>query len=404
MVDFRDSPREAAFRAEVRAFLDREFSEEHARLVAENAEWGLFNAAYRRDPRLAELNRQWQQKLFERGWAAPAWPKEYGGAGLSVKEQFILAEEFAWRRAPRPGGIGIGWAGPTIMLYGTEEQKRRFLPKILSGEEQWCQLFSEPGAGSDLASLQTRAVRDGDEYVVNGQKIWTSGAHVAHWGILLARTDPNAPKHRGISYFLVDMKSPGITVRPLVNMLGSHEFNEVFFENVRIPKENLLGEENRGWYVAAATLDIERSGIATSVSHQLIVRDLVRYAKEAPKGESTLAANPAVRAELADRAIEAQVESLLSYVIISLQDRGVVPNREASIAKLFSSELDVRLSVTAMHLAGLYGQLTDRDDRRNMGGRIARFYMHATTSTIGGGTSEIQRNIIAMRGLGLPRG
>jgi len=404
MVDFRDSPREAAFRAEVRAFLDREFSEEHARLVAENAEWGLFNAAYRRDPRLAELNRQWPQKLFERGWAAPAWPKEYGGAGLSVKEQFILAEEFAWRRAPRPGGIGIGWAGPTIMLYGTEEQKRRFLPKILSGEEQWCQLFSEPGAGSDLASLQTRAVRDGDEYVVNGQKIWTSGAHVAHWGILLARTDPNAPEHRGSPPLRVDRKSPAITGRPLVNVRGRHESNEVCFENVRIPKENLLGEENRGWYVAAATLDIERSGIATSVSHQLIVRDLVRYAKEAPKGESTLAANPAVRAELADRAIEAQVESLLSYVIISLQDRGVVPNREASIAKLFSSELDVRLSVTAMHLAGLYGQLTDRDDRRNMGGRIARFYMHATTSTIGGGTSEIQRNIIAMRGLGLPRG
>ncbi|GBD23987.1 Putative acyl-CoA dehydrogenase FadE17 [bacterium HR29] len=404
MVDFRDSPREAAFRAEVREFLDREFSDEHARLVAENVEWGLFNAAYRRDPRLAELNRQWQRKLFERGWAAPAWPKEYGGAGLSVKEQFILAEEFTWRRAPRPGGIGIGWAGPTIMLYGTEEQKRRFLPKILSGDEQWCQLFSEPGAGSDLASLQTRAVRDGDEYIVNGQKIWTSGAHTAHWGILLARTDPEAPKHRGISYFLVDMKSPGITVRPLVNMLGSHEFNEVFFEDVRIPKENLLGEENRGWYVAAATLDIERSGIATSVSHQLIVRDLVRYAKEAPKGQSTLAANPTVRVELAERAIEAQVESLLSYVIISLQDRGIVPNREASIAKLFSSELDVRLSVTAMHLAGLYGQLTDRDDPRNMSGRIARFYMHATTSTIGGGTSEIQRNIIAMRGLNLPRG
>jgi len=400
-MEFRDSPAEAAFRQEVRAFLDAEFPPEFAERPVE---WGLFNGAGRAVPGFAEFMREWTKKLNARGWGAPAWPKEHGGGGLSVKEQFILSEEFAWRRAPRPGGIGHGWAGPTIMVYGTEEQKREYLPKIISGEHIWCQLFSEPGAGSDLASLQTRAVRDGDDYVINGQKIWTSGAQHAHMGILLARTNPDAPKHRGISYFLVDMKTPGITVRPLVNMLNSHEFNEVFFEDVRVPAKNLLGEENRGWYLATTTLDFERSGIATSVSHQLIVRDLVRFAKESAVGSRSVATRPSLRTELADRAIEAQVESLISYRIISMQERGQIPNKESSIAKLYSSELDVRLAVTAMHLAGLYGQITDREDARVLGGRIARFYMHSTTSPIGGGTSEIQRNIIATRGLGLPRG
>jgi alkylation response protein AidB-like acyl-CoA dehydrogenase len=351
-----------------------------------------------------DFMKTWTGKLNQHGWGAPAWPREHGGGGLSVKEQFILSEEFAWRRAPRSGGIGHGWAGPTIMVYGSQEQKDDLLPKIISGEHTWCQLFSEPGAGSDLASLQTRAVRDGDDYVINGQKIWTSGAHHADMGILIARTDPDAPKHRGISYFLMDMKTPGITVRPLVNMLNSHEFNEVYFEDVRIPRSQLLGEENRGWYLATTTLDFERSGIATSVAHQLIARDLVKYAKESPVGRRQMAVNSSLRNELADRAIEARVESLICYRIISMQERGEIPNKESSIAKLYSSELDVRLAVTGMHLAGLYGQINDRADERSLGGRLARFYMHSTTSPIGGGTSEIQRNIIAGRGLGLPRG
>jgi alkylation response protein AidB-like acyl-CoA dehydrogenase len=200
------------------------------------------------------------------------------------------------------------------------------------------------------------------------------------------------------------MKTPGIQVRPLINMLNSHEFNEVYFEDVRIPAKNLLGEENRGWYLATTTLDFERSGIATSVAHQLIVRDLVKYAKESHVGSHMVATTPQVRNELSDRAIEAQVESLICYRIISMQERGEIPNKESSIAKLFSSELDVRLATTAMHLGGLYSQVTGRDDPHTMGGRFARFYMHSTTSPIGGGTSEIQRNIIAMRGLGLPRG
>ncbi|MGI8926881.1 MAG: acyl-CoA dehydrogenase family protein [Tepidiformaceae bacterium] len=400
-MEFRDSAVEAGFRQEVREFLQRDFPEEMGRRPTE---WGLFNGAGRMGPDYAAFMKGWTRQLNARGWGAPAWPREHGGGGLSVKEQFILSEEFAWQRAPRPGGIGHGWAGPTIMVYGTEKQKDRHLPRIIGGDDTWCQLFSEPGAGSDLASLQTRAIRDGDDYVVNGQKIWTSGAHHADMGILIARTNPDAPKHRGISYFLVDMKTPGITVRPLVNMLSSHEFNEVYFEDARIPASALLGEENRGWYLATTTLDFERSGIATSVAHQLIVRDLARFAKEAPPDESSLTHNPALRVELAERAIEAQVEALICYRIISMQERGEIPNKESSIAKLFSSELDVRLAVTAMHLAGMYGQLNDRGDTRGMAGKLARFYMHSTTAPIGGGTSEIQRNIIAMRGLGLPRG
>jgi alkylation response protein AidB-like acyl-CoA dehydrogenase len=199
------------------------------------------------------------------------------------------------------------------------------------------------------------------------------------------------------------MKTPGITVQPLVNMLNSHEFNEVYFEDVRVPRSQLLGEENRGWYQATTTLDFERSGIATSVGHQLITQELVRWAKEAPAGESRLDSDPEVRMELAERAVETQVESLISYRIISMQERGEIPNKESSIAKLYSSELDVRLAVTSMRLAGMYGQLNERRDDRGLGGRLARFYMHSTTSPIGGGTSEIQRNIIATRGLGMPR-
>jgi alkylation response protein AidB-like acyl-CoA dehydrogenase len=275
---------------------------------------------------------------------------------------------------------------------------------MLRGETVWCQGFSEPEAGSDLASLKTKAVRDGDDYVVTGQKIWASGAHAADWMILLARTDPDAPKHKGISYFLLDMKSQGITIRPLVNMLGSHEFNEVFLDEVRVPRTHLLGEENRGWYVAAATLDFERSGVAHAVRHQLIVDRLTDYAREHRVGGQTiLQRNPELRFELADRHVETQVLRMMSYTVVSIQSRGQIPNIEASVAKLFVSELDQRIANTGMSLLGLYGQLNQDPKWAPLTGRVCRMYMHATASTVGGGTSEIQRNIIALRGLGLPR-
>jgi len=398
-MDFGDSTEEAVFRQEVRDFIKKELPAELNRRGTGGAMFGGGSGRFT-NPDYWKALGGWLKTLDSRGWVAPAWPREYGGGGLTVIEQFILNMEMALAGAPRsPNQIGLGWVGPTLILYGTEEQKQKHLRPILSNEAFWCQGFSEPGAGSDLASLQTRAVRDGDDYVVNGQKIWTSGAHVAHWMILLARTDANAPKHKGISYFLVDMKSPGITIRPLENMAGSHDFNEVFFDNVRVPKENLIGEENRGWYIGTATLDFERSGIATGVSHGLTVRDFVEFAHEHQSDPMFPAArSKKMRYELADRAIESEVEQLLSYQVIGLQKRGLIPNHEASVAKLFSTEMDQRIAATGLKLLGPYGQVMKDGAYSAMNGRMPSMYMYATTSTVGGGTSEIQRNIIA-RGL-----
>ncbi|HET6614446.1 MAG TPA: acyl-CoA dehydrogenase family protein [Dehalococcoidia bacterium] len=404
-MDFHDTPKEAAFRQEVRAFIQTECPPG----IRRRGFSAMFGGGGWEDFRMGtdeyrKINSSWAKKLAGKGWIAPAWPKEYGGAGMTVMEQFIFKQEMSTAGAPSGGnyGIGVGWAGPTIILYGNEEQKQKYLPDIVRGDAVWCQGFSEPGAGSDLASLQTRAVKDGDDYVINGQKIWTSGAHVAQFMILLARTDAEAPKHKGISYFILDMKSPGIEVRPLINMAGNHDFNEVFFDNVRVPKENLIGEENRGWYVGTTTLDFERSGIATSVSHGHMVRDLAKFVVD-NRNEGFISKNPHLRIEIADRAVEAEVEQMLCTQVVSMQNRGLVPNKESSIAKLFSSELDVRISQTAMKTLGLYGQLRRDSERTVMNGRVESTYLYATTSVVGGGTSEIQRNIIASRGLGLPR-
>jgi len=396
-MDFRDSPEESAFRAEVRSFIERALPADlrapHSiRSGLQGGGWGGTSA------------KAWRRKLAGRCWTAPAWPKEYGGAGMTVMEQFIFNEEMALARAPRTGGgIAVGMAGPTIMVHGTEEQKQRFLPGILGGDETWCQGFSEPGAGSDLASLQTRAVRDGDDYVINGQKIWTSQAQHAQWMNMLVRTDFDAPKHKGISYFIVDMKAPGITVGPLVNMAGNADFNEVFFDNVRVPAKNLVGEEHRGWYIATTTLDFERSNIASTTHLVLVVRDLVAWAREHVRDAMcTLPRRPPLRYELADRTVEAEIARLMSYRVISMQHAGLLPNKESSVAKLYASELEQRIAATGLKVLGLYSQLSDKDGP--LRGALARMYLYGTALTIGGGTSEIQRNIIAMRGLGLPRG
>ena len=399
-MDFRDNPEEAAFRQEVREFVSAEYKRD-----GDGGKVSAAQAAKTGAAAALERYNAWLKKLATKGWVAPAWPTEYGGAGLSVMQQFVFNEELALARAPRPGGIGITMAGPTIIVYGTDEQKKEHLSGLLQGKV-WCQGFSEPGSGSDLASLQTRAEKDGDDYVINGQKIWITGAQYAERMILLARTDPEAPKHKGISYFLLDMKSPGVTVQPLVNMAGTSGFNEVFFDNVRIPKKDLLGEENRGWYVGTTTLDFERSSIGTSIAQGQTVEDLVLWVKENRRG--TL--HPAAKMELADRSIEAEAARLMSYRVISLQNRGQVPNHEASAVKIFAGELNQRIANTASNIMGLSGLLTrgeegsanERYAPRN--GRFGRVYLQSVASTIAGGTSEINRGIIATRGLGLPRG
>jgi len=396
-MDFRDTPEEAAFRQEVREFIARE-----APKLEQGA--GMDVSGY---AQVFVQSQGWFKKLGEKGWIAPAWPKEYGGAGMTVMQQFIFNEEMAEARAPRPLHliIGVGMAGPTLIVHGTEEQKKYYLPRILSGEDIWCQGFSEPEAGSDLASLRTRAVKDGDDYIINGQKIWTSVAHLSKWMLLLARTDPDAPKHRGITYFILDMRSPGVEVRPLVNMAGGHEFNEVFFDNVSVPKTNIIGEENRGWYAAMSTLDFERSAIGSAIGLRQTVEDIIRYAREhAEDGSSMLRLNPMLRYELVDRLLETEVGRMLSYRVVSLQSKGLIPNYEAAVVKLYNMELDQRIARTGMNVLGPYGQLDRGSKWTPLKGRLKHMYLRSVGSTIETGTSEIQRNIIATRGLGLPRG
>ncbi len=384
-MDLRFSVEDEAFRGEVREFLRAELPEKRPDGVEG---W--------------QFARGFVKKLAQRGWLTMAWPKEWGGQGADHIRQLVFNEEMALWEAPS-NDLGMDRVGPTIMLHGTDEQKQRFLPPIVRGDAVWCQGFSEPNAGSDLASLQTRAVQDGDSFVVNGSKIWTSMAHFAEWMILLARTDPEAPKHRGISFFLLDMKSPGVSVRPLVDMLGRHTFNEVFFDNVRVPRDCLVGEQNRGWYVATTTLDFERSGIQRVIGGRKTCDMLITYAADQVARGTTRPAYAQIRHRLAELVIEFEVGRMLSYRVAWLQSKGQVPNYEASVSKTFGTELAQRLARTGMELLSLNGQLPPGSPHAPLQGRIESMYLNSAALTIAAGTSEINRGIIATRGLGLPR-
>jgi alkylation response protein AidB-like acyl-CoA dehydrogenase len=386
-MDFAFSAKEEAFRAEVRAFLQAELRDRPSGDGRQN--WDFYTSFIK--------------KLAAKGWLTLAWPKEWGGLGASHMTQLVYNEEVAYHDAPA-FYMGADRVGPTIMLYGTDEQKERFLPPIVRGEAVWCQGFSEPEAGSDLASLQTSATQDGDDFVVNGGKIWTSYAHAAEWMILLARTDQDAPKHKGISFLLLDMKTPGITVRPLVDILNRHQFNQVFFDNVRVPRDCLLGELNRGWYVATTTLDFERSGIQRVIGSYRTYEQLAAYARETMRDGRPLLALPQLRAALAELKIEFELGKLLSYRVTWMQSKNIVPNYEASVSKMYGSELAQRLANTGMRVLGLGGQLGPDSPWAPLRGTIESLYLNAAGLTVAAGTSEIQRNIIAGRGLGLPRG
>ena len=391
-MDFRFTPEEDAYRDEVRRFIDEEMPEDLALAGAQG------DAT---DPGLAGRVRALRMKIGARGWIAMSWPREYGGQDRPLTYQAILREEMSYARCPGidPQAYQLG---PALIVHGTEAQKREHIGRIASGESRWCQGFSEPNAGSDLASLQTRAEQDGDDFVINGQKIWTSSAHNADYIHLLARTDPDAPKHRGISYFLFPMKSPGVTVKPIRQMDNGQGFNEVYFDNVRVPRDGLFGELHRGWYVATTTLDFERSNVASMAGYRRDFDDLMAYLAGDAFGR-TLLAGSTVRHKLADMAVQIQVSRMLSYRVIGMQARGEVPNMEASLAKVFAVEVRSNVSLASMEIMGLFGQLDPAGGRAiPMGGAVERSYLRSACK-VGGGSQEIQRNIIAQRGLGLPR-
>ncbi|HET7737979.1 MAG TPA: acyl-CoA dehydrogenase family protein [Tepidiformaceae bacterium] len=391
-MEFRFGEKEEALRQEVRTFLKGELEGDKNR--------DEFTAS---SDEAFEFAKNFNSELAKRGWIAPAWPKEYGGLGASIFEQIVFNEEFGYHGAPDTGtrGFGVGMIGPTLIIHGSEEQKKHYLPKITSGEHIWCQGYSEPGAGSDLASLQTRAHRDGDDFVINGQKIWTSGGHRANQMFTLVRTDPEAPKHRGISFLLIDdiKNTPGLSVRPLINMANRHHFNEVFFEDVRVPAKNLIGEENRGWYVGMTLLDYERSGIAVTASQRKTLEKLTANLKSQPAD-----ARDRYRTRLADLVVANNVGKYIGYRIGHIQASGGVPNYEASVAKIYQSELGQKIYNFGVNMLGLSGQMMPEEPRAPISGDLPEAMLQAVPSTIYSGTNEIQRNIIATRGLGLPRG
>jgi len=395
-MDFKFTPEEEAFRQEVIDFLRKELPPKAMSVMTlwegeTDEEW--------------ELARAFTRKVGEKGWLALWWPKEYGGLGRSDIEYLILNEEMAYHRAPRVDVAGTGIIGPTILVHGTEEQKRRFLPPTARGEIIWCQGYTEPGAGSDSAAIKTRAVQDGDFYVINGQKVFTSLAHRADYCYLTTRTDPHAPKHKGLSYFLVDLRSPGITIRPLLNLLGAHCFNEIYFDDVRVPKENMLGEKNGAWKIMMTTLNFERGTLASMAGQaRRSLDDLIEFAKNTYEDGQPLSKDPLIRQKLTELAIEVQIARLLTYRVIWMQGRGNIPSYEASLAKTFGDELNFRIARIGMEIMGMYGQLSRGSKRAPLDGWMAAAYQGTLGSLFAGGTPEIQRNIIARIGLGLPRG
>ena len=395
-MDFRFTEDEEAFRREVRQWLQQEIPQRWIEL--DPGIWEETEESW-------ALARKFQRKLGQKGWLAPAYPKEYRGLELSHMKRLILAEELAYNRTPISieEEITVNWVGPSIMLFGTEKQKKDYLTKIAKGDIIFCLGYSEPNAGSDLASLQTRAVEVGDEYVINGQKTWCSYGHLADYCWLAARTDPDASRHEGISIFIVDMKTPGITVRPLINILNRHSFNEVFFDDVRVSKESLVGQMNKGWYQLVIALDFERSSIGYAAGNQRIIEELIKYVKETARNGEPLANDPLIRNELAQLVVENEVARMMAYRIAWMFSKGLHPSYESSMSMVFISEVMRRTANAGMRILGHYGEL-DRDSKwAVMNARIMRMCLSSLSIGVGGGSNEIQRNIIAIRGLGLPR-
>ncbi len=396
-MDFDFTPQQEAFRQEVREWL---------RANLPDSLRGRGFAASRAAPAHVARLRAWQRAMYEAGYVGINWPPEYGGRGATIVEQIILYEEMARAQAPQPVNRGgLSMLGPTLIAYGTEGQQKRFLPKILTAEEIWCQGFSEPNAGSDLANLQTRAIRDGGVFVVSGQKVWTSLAHVAEWGFFLVRTDPHAPKHKGITFLLIDMRSPGITVRPLRQMTGEAEFNEVFLDNVRVPVESVVGEVHRGWEVALTTLAYERDLLTfiRNISLRNALDRLIELARRVKLNGGRGAEDPVLRQKLAGLVIHERCLRLNGYRSLTRLLKGGRPGPEGSTSKLFWSQVDQELAEVATELLGPYSFITEGSEQAPDEGQWAFYCLLARASTIRAGTSEILKNILGERVLGLPK-
>jgi len=392
-VDFRFSDADERFRQEVLEFIRQE-------LPPDWTGTGLLSEAHSEEE--WQFARAMMRKVGAKNWHSLAWPEEYGGHG-SATRQFIFSEEMYYHELPGVDLVGALMCAPALIQHGTEEQKKEHLPKIARGEIVWCQGYSEPGAGSDLAALSTRAVEKDDCFVLDGQKIWSTNADRADWGYMLARTDPNAPKHRGISFFLVDMKTPGITARHLPNIVGT--YCEIFLDGVQVPKKNMIGAKNEGWKVANTVLGFERSGVHRIAATWRNLDRLVDFAKQTQRDGVPLFRNTVVRSRLADLYVEAQAVRVLAYRIVWLHStaRGRDISYEVSVGRLSGALFQQHVASAAMQMLGPYG-LLDPGSRRAPDAGFRREYLYSLGATVGAGTAEVQRNIIATRGLGLPRG
>jgi alkylation response protein AidB-like acyl-CoA dehydrogenase len=390
-LDFAFSTEEQEFRQEVAAFLEKEVPQ-----VYRDKKLTFFDMSAQED--WIQVHRSMAEKLGEKEWISLHWPEEYGGRNKSPFHRLILREELSRFHSPGYDSIGAGIVAPALLLKGTDEQKKQFLPGIASGKVMWCETLSEPGHGSDLASIEVFAKEESDCFVVNGQKIWTTNGHFADWNALVVRTDREVePKYRGLTFFLVDMKTPGITVNPIINIAGHHEFNEVFFDDVRIPKENIIEGLNRGFYVVMSLLDYERTSDTAYAVADTYIQDLAEYA------HANDLLTPVLEHKLAQLIADCEVSRLLHYRVTWMQSQGMVPNYESAMSKMFGFELQQRVAEFGMELLGEYAHLTEASHLVPMYGRIPSCYYRSFGYSLEQGTSEIDRDVIAQRGLELPR-
>ncbi|RLC95187.1 MAG: hypothetical protein DRI39_00790 [Chloroflexi bacterium] len=392
-MDFRFSDEEEKLRAEVRDFCEKEPPETFpCEIEDEGYGFGGWSRAF-------------TKRLGEKGWLAIAWPKEYGGLGRTIMERYVAAEELAYHRAPQYGHLFGDAVGAGIVTYGTEEQKKEFLPQMARGDILWATGLSEPGAGSDMLNTATRAVKDGDDYVLNGQKIWPTGAHLADWCLILARTDPDAPKARGLSTFLIDMRSPGVVVNPIIDMAGAESFAEIFLEDVRVPKRLLLGQENRGLPLVFGCLEGDRfwGRCLRHAGSKKDLEELVEYINQSSYDGRRLKDDQVLRDTLAEIAIELEVSRMLNYKAAWLLNQGASISWESSVVKVFADELGQRIAHVGLQVLGPEAQIRDNSRWARLRKRFTFLYNFNRGLSLAGGTSEIQRNTIALRGLGLPR-